>query len=83
MHALTAEWIEKAEGDFHTALREARTRKNPNYDAACFHCQQCAEKYLKAYLQEHGHRFNPVHDLIYLLELCLKRDATSGSHTSP
>jgi len=76
MQALTAEWVEKAEGDFHTALREARARKNPNYDAACFHCQQCAEKYLKAYLQEHNQHFNPVHDLIYLLELCLKYDAT-------
>ncbi len=26
--------------------------KNPNHDAACFHAQQCVEKYLKARLQE-------------------------------
>ena len=65
-------WIEKAEGDFHTAGREVRARNSPNYDAACFHCQQCAEKYLKAYLQEQGHHFPPqTHDLVELLELCL------------
>lgn len=74
MHALTLEWIEKAEGDFHTAGREARARTSPNYDAVCFHCQQCAEKYLKAYLQEHGQRFPRTHDLVELLELCLLFD---------
>jgi len=76
MRALTKEWVDKAEGDFHTASREARARKTPNYDAVCFHCQQCAEKYLKAYLQEQGHRFKRIHDLIELLELCLLYDGT-------
>ena len=52
MNALVQEWIEKAEGDFRTAQREARVRKQPNHEAVCFHSQQCAEKYLKAYLQE-------------------------------
>lgn len=52
MKPLTREWIEKAEGDFATASREIRVRKVPNYDAVCFHAQQCAEKYLKALLQE-------------------------------
>jgi len=76
MRVLTQEWVDKAEGDFHTASREARVRKAPNYDAVCFHCQQCAEKYLKAYLQEQGQRFSRVHDLIELLELCLPYDGT-------
>ena len=74
MHALTREWVDKAEGDYHTAGREARVRRSPNYDAVCFHCQQCAEKYLKAYLQEHNHRFGRTHNLIELLELCLEFD---------
>src|SRR5262245_6490438 len=52
MKPLTHEWIGKAEGDFATARREVRARKAPNYDAACFHAQQCVEKYLKALLQE-------------------------------
>jgi len=76
MRALTKEWVDKAEGDFHTASREAQARKAPNYDAVCFHGQQCTEKYLKAYLQERGQRFPPVHDLIELLELCLPYDGT-------
>lgn len=39
MQALTPEWISKAEGDFITAGREIRARKDPNYDACCFHSQ--------------------------------------------
>lgn len=50
MKPLTREWVEKTEGDFLTAARESRVRKSPNYDAVCFHAQQCAEKYLKARL---------------------------------
>ena len=57
MKPLTKEWVDKAEGDFITARRELRARKAPNYDAACFHAQQCAEKYLKARLQEEGIAF--------------------------
>jgi HEPN domain-containing protein len=58
MKPLTLEWVAKAENDFATALRESRVRKNPNYDAVCFHAQQCAEKYLKARLQEAGIAFS-------------------------
>ena len=50
MKPITQEWIDKAEGDWATLMREYRARKNPNYDAVCFHAQQCAEKYLKARL---------------------------------
>jgi HEPN domain-containing protein len=69
MKPLTREWIEKAEGDLATASRELRARKSPNYDAACFHSQQCAEKYLKAFLQEASIPFGKTHHLISLLEL--------------
>ena len=30
MNAPLQEWIDKAEGDFHTASREVRARKSPN-----------------------------------------------------
>ena len=69
MNLLTLEWIEKAEGDFATAQRELRARKLPNYDAVCFRAQQCAEKYLKAMLQEAGIVFGKTHNLIILFEL--------------
>ena len=62
MKPLTREWIEKAEGDFATVRREVQARKDPNYDAACFHAQQCIEKYLKARLQEAEVPFGRTHD---------------------
>ncbi len=52
MKPLTREWIKKAEADLATAQRELCARRLPNYDAVCFHAQQCDEKYLKARLQE-------------------------------
>jgi HEPN domain-containing protein len=67
----TGEWIEKAEGDINTARRELNALEYPNYDAACFHAQQCAEKYLKARLVEAGCAFPRIHDLGKLLDLIL------------
>jgi HEPN domain-containing protein len=64
----TQEWIEKAEGDLKVARRERQTA-DPVYDAVCFHAQQCAEKYLKAWLEEHDTSFPRMHDLVALLNL--------------
>ena len=74
MKPLTNEWIEKAEGDYSTASREIRARKSPNYDAVCFHSEQCAEKYLKALLQEAEASFGRTHNLTALLELVVRVD---------
>lgn len=76
MKPITREWVEKAEADFATARREARVRKHPNYDAVCFHCQQCVEKYLKACLQQNKIVFHKTHDLRALLELLLPTHQT-------
>ena len=71
MKPLTVEWVSKAEGDFATVEREIRARKAPNYDGACFHAQQCAEKYLKARLSEADIAFHKTHDLVSLLDAVL------------
>lgn len=71
MSAMFREWVEKAEGDYHSAMRELRARKYPNYDAACFHAQQCVEKYFKGLLVKNGVYFPPTHDLNLLLDLLL------------
>ena len=71
MKPITAEWIGKAEGDFATVEREARARKNPNYDGVCFHARQCAEKSLKALAVELDLPFLRTHDLVILLEQLL------------
>ena len=67
MNQLTAEWVEKAEGDFASAGREIRARKAPNHDSTCFHAQQCVEKYMKGILQDASITFPKTHDLSALL----------------
>jgi HEPN domain-containing protein len=74
MNPAVDEWVAKAEGDFLTAGRELRVRKSPNYDAVCFHAQQCAEKYLKAMLQENDKHIPKIHNLIELMLLCEEID---------
>jgi HEPN domain-containing protein len=63
----TQGWTDKAEGDWKVARREMET-PNPVYDVICFLAQQCAEKYLKAVLEEHNVAFRKTHDLVVLLE---------------
>ena len=69
MKLATGEWVNKAEGDWEMALKAYRARKHPVYDAACYHSQQCAEKYLKAYLIFRRVKFPKTHDLEQLLDL--------------
>lgn len=71
MTPLTDEWVKKAEGDWEAAQKMYRARKIPVYDAACYHSQQCAEKYLKARLVEAGITVAKTHDLLLLLNLIL------------
>ncbi len=68
INPLTLEWIDKTESDYETAkwLQQAPT---PNYEAVCFHAQQCVEKYLKASLQEADIPIPRTHDLKELLDL--------------
>ncbi|MBT1076770.1 HEPN domain-containing protein [Geobacter grbiciae] len=65
----TAEWTSKADANLATAQREASVDDGPNYDAVCFHAQQCAEKYLKAIMVETGMRVPRIHDLEALVNL--------------
>jgi HEPN domain-containing protein len=82
MKPLTAEWVAKAEGDFATACREAAVADGPNWDAVCFHAEQCAEKYLKARLVEAGVSFPKTHDLTVLLDSC-SRSGRTGANCEP
>jgi HEPN domain-containing protein len=62
-------WVEKAEEDFALAQSAIR-RKKPLIAGACFHAQQCAEKYMKALLVSKGAAFPMTHDLLLLNNLC-------------
>ncbi len=68
------EWIAKAETDYKAAVDLARRRKDPLPGVVCFHCQQCAEKYLKAFLISREVPFPKVHDLIALKGLCVEEE---------
>lgn len=69
MKKLVEEWREKAEGDFSTAQRELAVGDSPNYDAVCFHAQQCIEKLMKAALIQRGLVPPKTHDLYKLHQL--------------
>ena len=71
MKPISKEWIRKAEGDWAAANLLFRARRTTNYDATCFHAQQCTEKYLKARLEETGIAAGKTHDLVKLLSLIL------------
>ena len=43
-------WVEKAEHDLRNAEYVLTLAERRPFDTVCFHCQQCAEKYLKALL---------------------------------
>ena len=69
MSGTVKEWIAKAEGDFEAANTLMRARKNPNYDAVCFHAQQCVEKLMKAVLIRKKRVPPHTHDLVRLNKL--------------
>jgi HEPN domain-containing protein len=71
MTAETKLWVLKAEADFDAVLLLRKSRKRGRHDLICFHAQQCAEKYLKAILQELGEYVPKTHDLSALLKLVL------------
>jgi len=79
MKPSTLEWIDKAEQDFAAAQMLYRARKRPAYDAACFHAQQCAEKYLKARLKEASLTIPKTHNLYALLTLVLPLEPSWNS----
>lgn len=72
---LLDEWVEKAEADYRGAVSLNRPRKEPVPDLVCFHSQQCAEKYLKAYLIHQGAVPDCTHKLEELLKECAVHDA--------
>lgn len=53
MKELTLKWIAKADSDYRIAQQAMHDQPSLT-DAICFHAQQCAEKYAKAFLVEHG-----------------------------
>ncbi len=65
---LVRSWLEKAEHD--KGIAETLLCQNSQYtDGICFHCQQAAEKIVKACLIFFKINFKKSHNLVYLLDL--------------
>lgn len=65
---LSQGWMHKADHDI--GIAQLALNQKPEYtDAICFHCQQAAEKYLKALLVFKEIDFKRTHSLTYLLDL--------------
>lgn len=60
--------MRKAESDW-VAVRKLTRGVEPAHEATCFHCQQCAEKYLKALLEELGLTVPRTHNFVAILPL--------------
>jgi len=71
MKLTTLQWGQKPENDLKVASQIVCRPSDVVPDAACFFCQQCIEKHLKARLTEAGIEFPRTHDLRQLLSLCL------------
>lgn len=67
------EWLHRARLD-EVSTEQLISGSQPVPESAVFHCQQLAEKALKAFLVSIGAPFPRVHDLVVLLELCARRD---------
>lgn len=68
-------WLKKAENDLKIVKHELELSEDEIVkDAACFHCQQAVEKYLKAYLIFHKIDFPRTHNIEYLIEQAAKID---------
>ena len=67
-------WLLKAWRDLETARRCA-TGEPPFYDIAVYHCQQAAEKSVKAFLIHHDRPYEKTHDIEVLVDLAVEIDA--------
>ncbi len=65
------QWVEKAEHDLINAEYTLTLEKNCPLDTVRFHAQQCAEKYLKAFLVQEAISFPKTHDLRVLTSVLI------------
>lgn len=72
---LVRAWVAKAENDLNAAkIIMQYSGDNVPFDTACFHCQQAAEKFLKAYCIYLDIEFPKTHLLSTLMDLISSRD---------
>ena len=65
-------WIERADADFASARYLAKNMHPVPTGIVCFHCQQAAEKYLKAFLVYNDQEPQKTHELSEIIKQCCK-----------
>ena len=66
-------WIEFAEKDYEAAIL-LESNPKPLLEIVCFHCQQSAEKYLKAFIIKNEGEIKRTHNLEEILRTCERID---------
>ena len=69
------QWLTKSERDLKVAWVLFKNEESL-LDAVVYHCQQSAEKSLKAYLTYKNTTFRKTHDLDVLIDLCCQSEAS-------
>ena len=69
-------WIEKAKNDLLNTDNNLASDRIP-FDTVCFHCQQAAEKLLKAFLVARNVEYPITHNLFVILECILQFDPSA------
>jgi HEPN domain-containing protein len=67
---LVQNWLTKARSDLVSAMKLA-DKLDPHLDTAIYHCQQAAEKAIKAVLVFHDRRFEKTHEIEALIPLAI------------
>lgn len=76
------EWLKEAAEDYGFASVNLEDQDQDKYfRKICFHFQQAAEKYLKAFVVAKGLPFRKIHDLVELVRMCQEDDTSFGEIT--
>jgi len=70
LNPIVSEWIYLAQMDYDHASKSATTFYPAPIEIICYHCQQSAEKILKAYIAANGSTPPKTHNLEILMERC-------------
>lgn len=68
------DWVVLADEDLGFASINLEDKETSYFSQICFHFQQAAEKYLKAYIVAKNLEFRKIHELPTLLTICQKQE---------
>ena len=74
-YELTNQWVKKANDDYTSAKILMEKVLPPQIEIVCYHCQQCAEKALKAFCVYKKAEVQRTHNLIVLCQQCIALDS--------